>query len=282
MDLDLGGRQVAVMQVPENRGMNMFSPVFFGGIRAPLRSALAGVLAASLLSGCSLLPSRPAFERPDAVSLFSQATPGEPHPLTWQPMIITRFNKLTEYTIVDHDGERVLRARAAKSASGLVQDVAIDPQRYAIVSWRWKAMNALPEANLARAGMDDSPARLIVGFDGPLEKLDIEDRAMASMVKLISGREMPYASLIYAWDGKLRPGTVIDNPHSSRAKIIIVESGEANVGQWRSFRRNIVEDFRRAFGEAPGKIISVAVGTDTNRTESDAVTYYGDIRINAD
>jgi hypothetical protein len=262
--------------------MSMFSPVFFGGIRAPLRSALAGVLAASLLSGCSLLPSRPAFERPDAVSLFSQATPGEPHPLTWQPMIITRFNKLTEYTIVDHDGERVLRARAAKSASGLVQDVAIDPQRYAIVFWRWKAMNALPEANLARAGMDDSPARLIVGFDGPLEKLDIEDRAMASMVKLISGREMPYASLIYAWDGKLRPGTVIDNPHSSRAKIIIVESGEANVGQWRSFRRNIVEDFRRAFGEAPGKIFSVAVGTDTNRTESDAVTYYGDIRVNAD
>ncbi len=252
--------------------------------RALTRRALSwsALLLGGLLAGCSFLPSRPAFERPDSVSLFSAAALGEPHPLAWQPFIITRFNKLTEYTIVDHEGERVLRAHAAKSASGLVHDVEIDPHRYAILSWRWKAMNALPEANLARGGTDDSPARIIVGFDGPLEKLDIEDRAMASMVKLMSGREMPYASLIYAWDSKLRPGTVIDNPHSSRAKIIIVESGEANVGQWRSFRRNIVEDFRRAFGEAPGKIISVAVGTDTNRTESDALTYYGDIRINAD
>lgn len=242
---------------------------------------LVGALSV-LLAGCGLLPSRPAFERPASVSLFSNAALGEPHPLSWQPMIITRFNKLTEYTIVDHEGDRVLRARAAQSASGLVQDVAIDPQRYAILSWRWKAMNALPEASLARRGIDDSPARLIVGFDGPLERLDIEDRAMASMVKLMSGREMPYASLIYAWDSNLRPGTVIDNPHSSRAKIIIVESGAANIGQWRTFRRNIVEDFRRAFGEAPGKIISVAVATDTNRTEADAVTYYGDIRINTE
>jgi hypothetical protein len=139
----------------------------------------------------------------------------------------------------------------------------------------------LPNADLNRKGSDDSPVRVIVSFDGDLQKLDVEDRAMAGMVKMVSGRDMPYATLMYVWDNKMPVGTFLESPHSTRAKLIVVASGPSQLGKWVPYSRNLVADFRKAFGEAPGKIITVGVMTDTNATEADALAYYGDIVISA-
>ena len=39
----------------------------------------------------------------------------------------------------------------------------------------------------------------------------------------------------------------------------------------------MAEDYRRAFGEEPGRITSVAVMTDTDNTGESALAYFGDI-----
>ena len=182
--------------------------------------------------------------------------------------------------MVELDGKNVLSASSDKAASGLLQEVSIDPTKTPFLRWRWKVPQILPGANLLERGADDSPARLIVSFDGDLEKLDVDDRATATMVKLFSGREMPYATLMYVWDNQLPPDSLIDNAYSTRAKMIVVETGAKRIGQWLDFRRDLINDFRRAFGEEPGKIISIGVMTDSNRTESQAIAYYGDIFLN--
>jgi hypothetical protein len=177
------------------------------------------------------------------------------------------------------DGRRVLRAQAQTAASGLLQEIEIDPLVSRHLKWHWSVPQLLPEADLSKKGSDDSPVRMIVSFDGDLAKLDVEDRAMAGMVKMVSGREMPYATLMYVWDNKLPIGTFLDSPHSSRVKLIVVESGSDRLGKWVSYSRNLVADFKRAFGEMPEKIITVGVMTDTNATEKDVTAYYGDIEI---
>ena len=47
--------------------------------------------------------------------------------------------------------------------------------------------------------------------------------------------------------------------------------------EWREFRRNVLEDYRRAFGEEPSDIVSVGVMTDADHTPDKARTQYGDI-----
>jgi hypothetical protein len=71
--------------------------------------------------------------------------------------------------------------------------------------------------------------------------------------------------------------TVLPNLHTSRIKMIVADSGDGNVGQWQERLRNVVEDFKKAFGEEPGRITSVAVMTDTDNTGESALAYYGDI-----
>ena len=243
------------------------------------RSVAFLLCAAALLAGCSSASTTRLGAKPDRVAAFSLSQLGEPHPLEWQPWVFSRFNRRTDYRVIEMDGRRVLRAQAQTAASGLLQEIDIDPLVSRHLKWHWSVPQLLPEADLSKKGSDDSPVRMIVSFDGDLAKLDVEDRAMAGMVKMVSGREMPYATLMYVWDNKLPIGTFLDSPHSSRVKLIVVESGSDRLGKWVSYSRNLVADFKRAFGEMPEKIITVGVMTDTNATEKDATAYYGDIEI---
>lgn len=42
-------------------------------------------------------------------------------------------------------------------------------------------------------------------------------------------------------------------------------------------RRNIVDDYRRAFGEDPPHVGAIAIMTDTDNTGETATAWYGDI-----
>ena len=254
---------------------------FFLCVRANHLAGLVFVAALALtLGGCaSRQPTAAASKKPDHVAAFSTAQLGEPHALEWQPWIFSRFTRRTDYRVVEEEGGRFLRANSQSAASGLLQEVEIDPRESKHIRWRWRVPQLLKGADLNRKGSDDSPVRVIVSFDGNLDKLDVEERAKAGMVKLMSGREMPYATLMYVWDNKMPVGSFLESPHSSRAKLIVVASGPAELGRWVPFSRNLVADFKRAFGEAPGKITTVGVMTDSNATETDAIAYYGDIII---
>jgi hypothetical protein len=82
---------------------------------------------------------------------------------------------------------------------------------------------------------------------------------------------------MYIWENRAPVGSVIENLHTSRIRMIVADSGETNLGAWREETRNVYEDYRRAFGEEPGRIRSVAIMTDSDNTGEDAEAYYGDI-----
>ncbi len=230
------------------------------------------------LAGCASVPVNDTAEpRGNRVSSFSSPPAANGLPGGWQDWIMSRLLKKTEYKVVHENGAHVLEARSESAASGLLQEVSIDPTLQSTISWRWKAPQLIAAADNSRGGTDDSPVRIVIAFDGDKKKFDFEDRAMADMVRLFSGREMPYATIMYIWENKLPVGTVLENAHSGRAKMIVAESGDARIGQWLTMTRNVVDDYRQAYGEEPGKIISVGVMTDTNRTGSKVTAYYGDI-----
>jgi len=62
-------------------------------------------------------------------------------------------------------------------------------------------------------------------------------------------------------------------------KMLVVASGASGLGQWQSVRRNLAEDYRRAYGAEPGRVLGVAVMTDTDNTGAKAVGQYSDIRF---
>ncbi len=86
---------------------------------------------------------------------------------------------------------------------------------------------------------------------------------------------------MYVWANELPVETIVPSPHFDRIKFLVVESGPARLGQWLHYRRNVLEDYRRAFGEEPGDIVSIGVLTDTDNTGQSARGWYGDITLRA-
>jgi len=59
--------------------------------------------------------------------------------------------------------------------------------------------------------------------------------------------------------------------------MFVVESGAEKLNQRMSEKRNIYEDYKKAFNQEPPMISGVAIMTDTDNTGESAIAYYGDI-----
>jgi hypothetical protein len=211
------------------------------------------------------------------VARFSRRQAGAPLSEYWEPYIILPSKPRTEYKLVRSPEGVALEANADQSASGLYRRIRIDPKANPLLEWRWRVANLIPGADKRVAALDDSPARLIVSFHGDPARLDFQARSQFRLARAISGRSLPYATLMYVWSNEHPVGTVIANPHTDRIRAIVVASGQEGVGEWRHYRRNVLEDYRRAFGEEPWDIVAVGLMTDADNTRQKARCLYGDI-----
>jgi hypothetical protein len=247
-------------------------------------STLRGISSAcliALLTGCATatVAPQPAIVALPYVKSFSENPPGDGLPQGWERWTLSKLKKSTQYQLVDYDGKTVIRANAEAAASGLVHRLQLDTAKYPLLHWRWKVAALIPSADNTRKHSEDSPVRVMVSFDGDIDSLPLDDRVLFDNVRLLTSQQLPYAMLVYIWENRVPKEQVIPNPHTSRIKMIVVESGHDKVGSWQEVTRNVVEDFQRAFGEVPGKITAIGIMTDTDNTGENAHAYYGDIQF---
>lgn len=210
---------------------------------------------------------------------FSAETAREGMPNGWNFYRIAPFKKNTVYRLENYQGKTVLSANSKTSASGLAVKLRPRQASNLWLQWEWKAINPIANADNADGYTDDAPLRILVAFDGNKSKLSLKEKMTFEMASLISGQEMPFATLMYIWSGKTPVDTIITNSHTSRIKMIVVDSGWDNLGQWHKHQRDLAADYKRAYGEAPGEVIGIALLTDTDNTKSEARAIYGDIEL---
>jgi len=185
----------------------------------------------------------------------------------------------TSYSAGVADGRWVLHARAERSASMYRRALRIEPDRLGQLSFSWKVATVLPDADVRHSETEDAVVRVLLAFDGDPARLSARTRLMFDLAQSLSGEAPPFATLMYVWDSQAEVESVVFNKRSDRIRKIVLESGPTHLGQWRSYQRDLREDYRRAFGEDPGALIGVAVMTDSDNTQSRAEAWYGEIRI---
>ena len=206
---------------------------------------------------------------------FSAGRAGESQP-GWGRFIVSPFATKSEYALVESGPGVVLEGRADASASGFFRRIHIDPARHPVIEWRWRVLQTPASLDPRVPARDDSPARVIVAFHGDATRLDIGERFTLRLYKALTGERMPYAIIMYSWASDAPVGTITPNDQTGKIQTIVVGGG---IGEWREFRRNVLEDYRRAFGEEPWDIVAVGVMTDAGNTHGKARAQYGDINF---
>lgn len=216
------------------------------------------------------------------LALLGCATPPAPEagggPAGWHAVALPG-KAHTQYATARKDGREAVQARSERSASMWRKHVDVAPTALGEVSFSWWVEDLVPGANVAEAGLTDAPARVMFGFAGDVSRLPLRNRMQFELAQALSGEAPPYATLVYVWDATAPVGTVIHNPRSDRIRKIVVDSGPAELRRWRDHRRNLREDFRRAFGEEPGALTSIALMTDSDNTRSQAQSWYGGVTL---
>jgi Protein of unknown function (DUF3047) len=242
---------------------------------AALGAAAAG--GSLLTSGCaSVAPTAPA---PSQVPPFSTSDRLGGLPDGWRLHVTRPDRPVTGYRLARIDNRTALHARSQSSTSGVRCDVDIDPAERPWLRWEWRVDQIPADATVADDDQDDCPTRVVLGFAGDNSRLSLRDRLFADQVDLFTGVALPFATLCYVWDGQAAAESVLPYARSGRIRYLVVESGNAGLGQWHAYRRNVVADYQRVYGEAPGRLIGVGVLTDSDDLKGSAEAWYGDLVI---
>ncbi len=169
------------------------------------------------------------------------------------------FQGHTEYRVVAEGDGHVLQADSRAAASGLIYKIDYDLKNWPVLAWRWKIDQVLAKGDAHTKAGDDYAARVYVVFPHwffPKTK-----------------------SINYIWANKLPQGEVIPNPFIGNARMVAVESGPARAGEWVEERRNVLDDYRKIFGEEPPAVGAIAIMTDTDNTGETTRAWYDDLRL---
>ena len=173
------------------------------------------------------------------------------------------FNGQTRYEIVDADGAKVLKATSNDSASLLYQEKVIPIKDTPWIEWTWRVENTLgPVVEHTRAG-SDYPGRVTV---------------------IIQTGFLPWdnTSVSYVWSSSSEKGSHWDSPFTDKAVMVAVESGDENLGKWKTERRNVVKDFKTLLGLDIDQLDAFAVMTDSDNSDTAATAYFGNITFSAE
>jgi hypothetical protein len=168
-------------------------------------------------------------------------------------------NPQYELTVVTDGSDRVLHLRSRGDNSTISKEIKVDVKELPLLVWRWKAVALPVGGDCRRKATDDQAAQIYVAF--PRFPTAVRSRIIG-----------------YVWDTTAPAGTIVKSESSALVTYVVVRSGAAELGRWLTETRNVYDDFKRIYGEAPTEPVgAVSVAIDSNDTRSSAESYIGTI-----
>ena len=187
----------------------------------------------------------------------------------------------TTFSVVELDGRKALRVEAELSYGNLAHPLQFKTTPTTL-AWQWRADELIDAVDLNTRAGDDVAVKVCVMFDMPLEKVPFVERQLLRVARGKTTEPVPGATVCYVWDRHLPVGTALDNAFTRRIRYKVLQSGTANLRQWKSERRNIAADFTELFGAESSEVppvIGVLVGADADNTKGHSLAHVADVVI---
>ena len=202
----------------------------------------------------------------------------KPEDLNWEIFRVPG-KEPTRYSYIQHDGRAAVLATADATGSILRHRRRVEPAELGRITFSWKVPHTESGANQSLSKLEDVPVRVVLAFEGDRSRFSFKNTMLNELSLLLTGEEMPFATLIYAWSRINKPGDVVLNDRTDRIRKLIVDSGDQGYNQWQSYERDVRADYRKAFGEEPGALLSFAVFTEGERNEGQLQAWYGPVTL---
>jgi hypothetical protein len=168
-----------------------------------------------------------------------------------------------DFTVAEDEGRRALLLRSHNDHSTIAKEVRVNLRATPILSWTWKAVKLPAGGDIRKKETSDLTAHIFV----------IWPRFPAMLRSRLIG---------YVWDTTAPVQTIEKSRKTGTVVFFVLRSGPQDLNQWLTERRNVYEDYRRAFGEDPEDPRAIALSIDTNDTRSEAEALIGRISFTSE
>ena len=161
-----------------------------------------------------------------------------------------------DVTVVKNEelNTNVLHVKSDVASYFFKRPVELDSEKFDYVSWKWKVVQNPKGGDFRRTATDDQAIQVLLAFEGKY---------------IIS----------YIWDPTAPIGHTKDSsiPFIVAQKIIVLESGETNVGKWLEIRRDFKADFKKLYNKEAPKLMGIAVQANSQHTKTKCEAFLGPI-----
>lgn len=197
----------------------------------------------------------------------------------WRPLHFAKIKEHSQYSIENNGRESFLKTKSNGSASGIVFNQVFNVFEFPKIKWRWRVSNVYKKGDAEKKSGDDYPGRVYIIFQYDPENAPFAKRIRYGLVSKLYGEYPPDSTLNYIWANKRHEKRILTNTYAIEAKMIILQSGPENTGQWVEQEVNIIEDYHEAFREDPPETASIAIMNDSDNTGESSVSYFDYIEV---
>ena len=182
---------------------------------------------------------------------FSQGVDDQGLPQGWE---LKEKSGKAHFSITREGKIHALHLRSADTSFSIQKQVSVDLQQYPIMSWKWKVTKLPAGGDFRKSKTDDQAAQLFLAFSKTKD-------------------------IVYMWDTTAPQGMMEDAaaPPFMSIKAVVVRSGAEKTGTWIHETRNVYDDYKKLFGEAPPPVSGVRLQINSQHTGTSAESYFADV-----
>jgi hypothetical protein len=163
-----------------------------------------------------------------------------------------------DVTVVEDGAKKILHLKSKNEGSTISKEIKgkVDLKTSPVLEWSWKAVVLPKGGNSCAKATDDQAVQVYVTWPRFPEQVRSQ----------IIG---------YVWDTTQPVGTICKSEKTGMVTYVVVRSGAAELGKWFTERRNVVDDFKKIYGDVPDNPGAVSISIDSNDTNSTAESFVG-------
>ena len=169
----------------------------------------------------------------------------------------------TKYSVGSNDKGNFLKAVADNAASGLGKEVKINLNKTPIINITWKVEKDLPGIKENTKKGHDFAARVFV-------------------IKKTGATPLSNRAINYVFSSNNEVGFNSPSPYTKKSVDNVLATTKENLNKWVTVRANVKEDFKKFHNLDVSELDGIAIMSDTDNSNLEAITYYQNIYFSAD
>src|SRR5947207_12381341 len=167
-----------------------------------------------------------------------------------------------DMTVVEDGGKKVLHLKSKNEGSTISKEVKgkVNLKETPFLEWSWKMVTLPKGADSCVKANDDQAAQVFVMW--PRFPEQVRSRIIG-----------------YVWDTTQPVGTICKSEKTGTVTYVVVRSGSGDLNKWVAGTRNVVEDLKKLYGEAPEDPAIPSASIDSNDTGTTSEAMIGAIRF---